>query len=80
MKHSALTILAALSLLSVTMFDPEHLSLYIERLIGWKSIKENVITVSDPDVYHVVEQISANDLRTHVEALTAFPSLSLIHI
>ena len=33
-----------------------------------------MITVSDPDVYHVVEQISADDLRTHVEALTAFPS------
>ena len=74
LKRAALAILAALSLLSVTVFNPEHLSLYIERLIGWESIRETALTVRDPDVYHVVEQIDANDLRTHVEALTSFPS------
>ena len=74
LKRAALAILAALSLLSVTVFNPEHLSLYIERLIGWESIRETAVTVRDPDVYHVVEQIDANGLRTHVEALTSFPS------
>ena len=74
LKRAALIALAALFLLSVTVLNPAQLSSTIERLIGWKPLSENVVSVSDPDVYHVVQQIEASDLQAHVEALSAHSS------
>ncbi len=73
-KRAVLIAIAALFLLSVTVINPERLSSRMEEAIGWKPLSETVTNVSDPDVFDVVQRLSADDLRAHIEALSTHPS------
>lgn len=65
---------AGLMLLSVAVFDPAVVSQWIETLIDWQPLREDVSTATDLQARSALDAIDAVDLQRHLAQFTAYPS------